>query len=71
MTIKTFYIDPLQSGISGNMLLGALIDAGGDEKEFREIAAQMGRETGCKIEVGKCGISSLFVDIWTDARCKE
>ncbi|MEE8402400.1 MAG: nickel pincer cofactor biosynthesis protein LarC [Candidatus Hydrothermarchaeaceae archaeon] len=76
MTIRTFYIDPLQSGISGNMLLGALVDAGGNEKKFREIVAQIERETDCKIavekkRVEKCGISALFVDIKTDGRCDD
>lgn len=75
MTVQ-FYIDPLQSGISGNMLLGALIDAGGDEKKFLEIVAQMEKEMDCKIEVKKervekKGISALFVDIRTDGRCED
>ena len=75
MTVK-FYIDPLQSGISGNMLLGALIDAGGDEKRFLKIVAQIEKEMDCKIEVKKervekKGISALFVDIRTDGRCED
>ena len=75
MTV-TFYIDPLQSGVSGNMLLGALIDAGGSEKKFRDIVKKIEKEADCKIKVKKekvknRGISSLFVDIETDGRCED
>ncbi|MEE9564842.1 MAG: nickel pincer cofactor biosynthesis protein LarC [Candidatus Hydrothermarchaeaceae archaeon] len=75
MAVK-FYIDPLQSGVSGNMLLGALIDAGGGEKKFLKIVALIEKEAGCKIEVKKKrvkkkGISALFVDIETDGRYED
>lgn len=71
-----FYIDPLQSGISGNMLLGALIDAGGSEKKFTKIVKRIEKEAGCKIKVKKervkeKGISALFVDIETDGRYED
>ena len=52
MTVQ-FYVDPLQSGISGNMLLGALIDAGGSEKKFLQIIKKIEREAKCKIKVKK------------------
>lgn len=75
MAVK-FYIDPLQSGISGNMLLGALIDAGGDKKKFLEIVKRIEKGAECKIEVKKekarkKGISALFVDIETDGRYED
>lgn len=71
-----FYIDPLQSGVSGNMLLGALIDAGGNEKKFLKTVAKIEKEVGCKIEVKKesiekKGISALFVDIESGGRCED
>ena len=71
-----FYIDPLQSGISGNMLLGALIDAGGSEKKFLQIVKRIEKEANCKIKVKKervreKGISALFVDIETDGRYED
>lgn len=71
-----FYIDPLQSGISGNMLLGALIDAGGSEKKFLQIVKRIEKEAECKIKVKKervkkRGISALFVDIETDGRYED
>ena len=69
----TFYIDPLQSGISGNMLLGALIDAGGSEKKFLAVVKRIEKEARCKINVKKekvkqKGIKALFVDIETEGR---
>jgi uncharacterized protein (TIGR00299 family) protein len=75
MTIQ-FYIDPLQSGISGNMLLGALIDAGGSEKKFRSVVKKIEREANCKIKIKKekikkGGLSSLFVDIETEGRYED
>jgi uncharacterized protein (TIGR00299 family) protein len=68
-----FYIDPLQSGISGNMLLGALIDAGGSEKKFLAVVKRIEKEAKCKITIKKektkqKGISALFVDVETDGR---
>lgn len=76
MTVKAFYIDPLQSGISGNMLLGALIDAGGDEQIFLKISKEIEKEIGCKIDIKKeriekKGTMALFVDIATDGRCED
>jgi uncharacterized protein (DUF111 family) len=71
-----FYIDPLQSGISGNMLLGALIDAGGDEKKFTEIVKRIEKEAKCKIKVKrkrikKKEIRALFVDIESEGRYED
>lgn len=71
-----FYIDPLQSGISGNMLLGALIDAGGSEKKFLKVVSKIEKEADCKIAVKKektrqKGISALFVDIETGGRYQD
>lgn len=71
-----FYIDPLQSGISGNMLLGALLDAGGSEKKFLQIVKRVEKEANCKIDVKKektkqKGISALFVDIETGGRYQD
>lgn len=75
MTI-TFYIDPLQSGVGGNMLLGALIDAGGNEKKFLQIVKRIEKEADCKIAVKKekrkkKGLSALFVDIETERRYED
>jgi hypothetical protein len=71
-----FYIDPLQSGVSGNMLLGALIGAGGDEKKFIKLVKRIEKEAGCKIavkkeRVKKTGISALFVVIETDGMYED
>jgi uncharacterized protein (TIGR00299 family) protein len=58
------------------MLLGALLDAGGNEKKFLAVVKRIEKEAKCKINVKKektkqKGISALFVDIETDGRYED
>jgi uncharacterized protein (TIGR00299 family) protein len=58
------------------MLLGALLDAGGNDKKFKEIVKRIEKEADCKITVKKektrqKGISALFIDIETEGRYED
>ncbi|MFQ6105930.1 MAG: nickel insertion protein, partial [Candidatus Hydrothermarchaeaceae archaeon] len=62
-----FYIDPSVSGISGNMMLGALVDLGADYRKLADLARVISEKSGCKIEVKKKtvkknGVFALFID---------
>ena len=62
--MKTMYLDCF-SGISGNMLLGALIDAGLPEETLRQQLSKLhlhGYELIIK-KVVKCGIHAVYVDV--------
>ena len=55
------------SGISGDMFLGALVDAGVSPKLLQDTVAALG--LGAKLEVSRVirsGISSTKVDVWVD-----
>ena len=55
------------SGISGDMFLGALVDAGVPPKLLEETVAALG--VGAKLEISKVmrsGISATKVDVWVD-----
>jgi pyridinium-3,5-bisthiocarboxylic acid mononucleotide nickel chelatase len=60
-------IDPQQAGISGNMVVGALVNLGTDPAIVSEIMEHYGSHFGdVKIqisEVNKSGISATFVDV--------
>ena len=63
----TIIIDPQSSGISGNMIIGALVDLGADSNKLKEIMKTSAQEFG-KIEVTfdkitKHGISSTFCNV--------
>ena len=62
-----FVIDPQQSGISGNMLIGALVDMGVDSTEMKEVMESVAGEFG-KLHVNlnkinKSGIQSTFCHV--------
>ena len=62
-----FIIDPQQSGISGNMLIGALVDMGVDSTEMKNIMESVAGEFG-KLNVNldkinKSGIQSTFCNV--------
>jgi hypothetical protein len=62
-----FYFEPSFSGISGNMLLGALVDIGGSAQRLQEVIEAIGRWTGETVRletkrVVKRGVSSLWVE---------
>lgn len=62
------YIDPSISGISGDMMLAALLHLGADEKKLLSVANAVSGELNCKIKVKvkkikKNGISAKKVEI--------
>jgi pyridinium-3,5-bisthiocarboxylic acid mononucleotide nickel chelatase len=67
----TLIIDPQNSGISGNMIAGALIDFGVDYEILKDIMEHYGSYFGdikVKItKIQKSGISASFVDV----KCKD
>ena len=55
------------SGMSGDMFLGALVDAGVPARVFEETVAALG--VGAKLEISRVvrsGISATKVDVWID-----
>ena len=60
-------IDPQQAGISGNMVVGALVNIGTDPEKVTEIMEHYGSHFGdVKVqirEVNKSGISATFADV--------
>jgi uncharacterized protein (TIGR00299 family) protein len=55
------------SGVSGDMFLGALIDAGVPPRVLEETVAALG--VGARLEISRvvrCGISATKVDVWVD-----
>ena len=55
------------SGISGDMFLGALVDAGVPAKSLEDTVAALG--VGAKLEISKVmrsGVSATKVDVWVD-----
>jgi pyridinium-3,5-bisthiocarboxylic acid mononucleotide nickel chelatase len=67
----TFIIDPQNSGISGNMVIGALVDLGLDSEVVIEVMQYFASHFG-DIDVGiekvtKSGISATFVNV----KCKD
>src|SRR5580765_2386008 len=55
------------SGISGDMFLGALVDAGVSPQIFEDTVAALG--VGARLEISKVsrsGISATKVDVWVD-----
>jgi len=64
--MRIAYLDCF-SGISGDMLLGALIDAGVPPKLLKDTVAAL--HVGAKLEISKVirsGISATKVDVWVD-----
>lgn len=65
--MTVIYLDCF-AGVSGNMLLGALLDAGLPEERLRSELAKLpiaGYELRVK-RVVKCGISAVYVDVQTE-----
>ena len=65
--IMTIIVDPQSSGISGNMIIGALADLGADEKKLKEIMESSASIIG-QIEVNfekinKNGIDSIYCHV--------
>src|SRR6202011_3881824 len=64
LTMRIAYLDCF-SGISGDMFLGALIDAGVSQKVFEETVAAL--DIGARLEITKvvrAGISATKIDVY-------
>ncbi len=63
----TVIIDPQGSGISGNMIIGALIDLGADENKIKGVMEKSARDFGgvsVKIsEINKSGIDAVYCNV--------
>ena len=62
--MKTAYLDAF-SGLSGNMFLGALVDAGVPETALRDAIAKIDIK-GFELKIGsanKCGIQATHIDV--------
>lgn len=62
------YIDASIAGISGNMVLGALLSLGAEEEALRRVAGEVARETGCEVgvevrEVRRKGVRAKHVEV--------
>ncbi len=57
------------SGISGDMFLGALVDAGVSKELLEETVSAL--DIGARLEISRvmrCGISATKVDVWVDGK---
>jgi uncharacterized protein (TIGR00299 family) protein len=69
--MKVLYIDPA-SGISGNMLLGALLDMGADMAYLEKVAGVVSEVTGHKVEVASEKVKKHgFPALWVDTHIEE
>ena len=63
----TIIIDPQGSGISGNMIIGALIDLGADENEIKNVMEKTAKDFGgVSVEINKInksGIDAIYCDV--------
>ncbi|NOZ76752.1 MAG: nickel pincer cofactor biosynthesis protein LarC [Euryarchaeota archaeon] len=71
--MKTLVLNP-SSGISGNMLLGALLDLGADAERTGRIVEETSRVFGCEVvletqAVEKAGLRALWVDTRVQGDC--
>lgn len=67
--MKLLYIDASLAGISGNMLLGALLDLGASEKKLQRVANAISKKLGCRITIAKKRIEKYHMQaVLVDAK---
>ncbi len=72
---RTLLVDPSVAGISGNMLLGALVDLGAGTKSLEELARLVSKEFDCSValkreRVRRYGFGAEYVE-WTIDEVRE
>jgi hypothetical protein len=69
---RVLYVDPSIAGVSGNMLLGALVDLGASPKGLEALARIATSKFGCEVEVSRERVRRYgFGALWVDWNIQE
>ncbi len=71
---RILIINPYLSGISGNMVLGALLDIGADEKRLERVAEAVSARMDCRVEwrmERRADIRALWIDTSIEGRFRR